>query len=155
MLTSTSKCACVCVRGVGVFIWAFLGCEKSQVGSLNFISHLGNGNIQLFRFEGKKKFTADQCLNKHTSSASQVHFPKFHPNMLVSGGNDCKIILWNLSGGTCNSAANCQETEVASSVCVLHEVEHGSKPNWITTSSLAQNIFVADQTSEISVYHLS
>lgn len=75
--------------------------------------------------------------------------------MLVSGGNDCKIILWNLSGGTCNSAANCQETEVASSVCVLHEVEHGSKPNWITTSSLAQNIFVADQTSEISVYHLS
>lgn len=37
-----------------------------------FAAGLGNGNIQLFRFEGKKKFTADQCLNKHTSSASQL-----------------------------------------------------------------------------------
>ena len=79
--------------------------------------------------------------------------------MLVSAGNDCRIILWNLRGGSCNgttsSAANCQETEATSSVCVVHEMEHGSKPNWIASSSLTQNIFVADQTNEISVYQVT
>ena len=78
--------------------------------------------------------------------------------MLVSGGNDCKIIVWNLSGSTCNgtlSAEDCQDTASANAVCVVHEVEHISKPNWIASSKLTQNIFVADQTSDITVYHVT
>ena len=118
------------------------------------ISIPGNGSIQLFRFEGKKKFVPDECLKKHSSSATQVHFPKFSPNeMLVSGGDDCTVFLWNLSSGECNGTLaaekNAKET---SSVCVVHEVQHGSKINWISSSLLAQNIFVADLTNDISVY---
>ena len=75
--------------------------------------------------------------------------------MLVSGGNDCKIILWNLSGGTCNGTSSSEDTASASAVCVTHEVEHKSKPNWIASSKLTQNIFVADQTSDITVYHVT
>lgn len=122
-----------------------------------FATGLGNGNIKLFRFEGKKKFAQDDCLKRHTSGVSQVHFPKFQANnMLASGGNDCRIILWKLNHGSCNGTAasveKSQETEAANTICVAHEVEHGSKPNWVTSSSLTQNIFVCDQTNEISVY---
>lgn len=78
----------------------------------------------------------------------------FRPNdMLVSGGDDCRVVLWNLSGGTCNrtlaAEKNANET---SSVCVIREVQHGSKINWISSSLLTQNMFVADLTNDISVY---
>ena len=121
------------------------------------ISISGNGSIQLFRFEGKKKFVADECLGKHSSSASQVHFPKFSPNdMLVSGGDDCRVFVWNLSSGKCNgSTAAESNAKEASPVCVAHEVEHGTKINWIASSSLTQNIFVADLTNSISVYRVT
>ncbi|KAJ7392826.1 WD repeat-containing protein 53 [Desmophyllum pertusum] len=124
-----------------------------------FAAGLGNGTIQLFRFEGKKKFVPDERLRKHSSSATQVHFTRFSPNdVLVSGGDDCRIILWNLSSGACNGTSgteHSQETKEASSVSVVHDVEHGSKPNWITSSSLTQDIFVADLTNEISVYRVT
>lgn len=114
----------------------------------------GNGSIQLFRFEGKKKFVPDECLRKHSSSASQVHFAKFRPNdMLVSGGDDCTLVLWNLSSGKCNRTSAAENNvKEATSVCVAHEVQHGSKINWISSTSLTQNIFVADLTNDISVY---
>jgi len=114
----------------------------------------GNGSIQLFRFEGKKKFVPDECLKKHSSSASQVHFPKFSPNdMLVSGGDDCKVVLWNLSSSKCNGTSAAENNaKEASSVGVVHEVQHGSKINWISSSLLTENIFVADLTYDISLY---
>lgn len=122
-----------------------------------FAAGLGNGDVQLFRFEGKKKFSPDQCLKRHTSSVSQVHFPKFNQNdSLVSAGNECKIVLWNLSAGMCggtSGSANRHKKEVTTA-CVVTEVEHASKPNWITSSTLTENVFVADQTNEISVYHV-
>ena len=121
------------------------------------ISISGNGSIQLFRFEGKKKFVPDECLRKHSSSASQVHFAKFRPNdMLVSGGDDSRLVLWNLNSGKCNgtSAAD-NNVKEATSVCVAQEVQHGSKINWISSTSLTQNIFVADLTNDISVYCLT
>lgn len=122
-----------------------------------FASGLGNGDVQLFRYEGKKKFVPHQCLKKHSSSVSQVHFPKFHPNeWLVSAGNDCKIVFWNLNTGTCNGTSGSahQHKKDTAAACVVSEVEHVSKPNWITSSTLGENIFVADQTNEISVYHV-
>ena len=76
--------------------------------------------------------------------------------MLLSGGNDCRIILWKVNQGTCSrtsGAKHCHESLAASS-WVAQEVEHGSKTNWIASCSLANNIFVSDQTSEISVYHV-
>lgn len=118
----------------------------------------GNGNIQLFRFEGKKKFVPDECLRKHSSSVTQVHFPRFHPNdMLVSGGDDSKIVVWNLSSGACNGTSGAKQNHAAnaSAVSIAHEVEHGSKTNWIASSSLTENIFVADLANDISVYHVS
>ena len=73
--------------------------------------------------------------------------------MLVSGGDDCKVIVWNLSRGKCNGASAAEKnSKEATAVCVAHEVEHGSKTNWIASSSLTQNIFVADVTNGISVY---
>lgn len=131
-----------------LFFLAYKGSHSSKI----LIS--GNGSIQLFRFEGKKKFVPDKCLKKHSSSASQVHFPKFSPNdMLVSGGDDCRVVLWNLSSGQCNGTSVAENiAKEASSVCVVHEVQHGSKINWISSSSPTQNIFVADLTNDISVY---
>lgn len=89
---------------------------------------------------------------------SQVHFPTFQGNdLLVSAGNDCRIILWKLNQGLCNGtsgAEHCQGSEAASSTWVSHEVKHGSKTNCIASCSLTNNIFVSDQTSEISVYHV-
>lgn len=78
----------------------------------------------------------------------------FRPNdMLVSGGDDCRVVLWNLSGGTCNGTLAAEKNaNKTSSVCVIHEVQHGSKINWISSSLLTQNIFVADLTNDISVY---
>ena len=122
-----------------------------------FLLGIGNGDVQLFRYEGKKKFVPHQCLKKHSSSVSQVHFPKFHPNeWLVSAGNDCKIVFWNLNTGTCNGTSGSahQHKKDTAAACVVSEVEHVSKPNWITSSTLGENIFVADQTNEISVYHV-
>lgn len=122
-----------------------------------FLLGIGNGDVQLFRYEGKKKFFPHQCLKKHTSSVSQVHFPKFHPNeWLVSAGNDCKIVLWNLKTGTYNGTSGSanQHKKDTATASVVSEVEHVSKPNWITSTILGENIFVADQTNEISVYHV-
>lgn len=131
-------------------------CHAEVLNSKNVISISisGNGSIQLFRFEGKKKFVPDECLRKHSSSASQVHFPKFSPNdMLVSGGDDCKVVVWNLSSSECNGTSAAENNaKEPSSVSVAHEVEHGSKINWIASSSLTQNIFVADLTNSISMY---
>lgn len=146
LMAGTSSHFAICF-----FFHLFLECKGSDSTT---ISISGNGSTQLFRFEGKKKFVPDECLRKHSSSASQVHFPKFSPSdMLVSGGDDCRVVLWNLSSGKCNgtSAAETNAKE-ASSVCVVHEVQHGSKINWISSSSLTQNIFVADLTNGISVY---
>ena len=121
------------------------------------ISISGNGSIQLIRFEGKKKFVPDECLKKHSSSATQVHFPKFSPSdTLVSGGDDCRVILWNLSSAKCNgTSATEKNAKETSSVCVVHEVQHGSKINWISSNLLTQNIFVSDLTNDISVYSVT
>lgn len=73
--------------------------------------------------------------------------------MLVSGGDDCRLVLWSLRRGKCNGTSAAENNvEQASSVCVAHEVQHGSKINWISSTSLTQNIFVADLTNDISVY---
>lgn len=114
---------------------------------------IGNGAIQLFHFEGKKKFTIDEQLKNHSQGVSQVHFPKFDPNgILISGGNDSKLVLWNLKGRQCNGHHNVTEKSPCS---VLHEVDHGSKVNWVTSGSLTKKlVFVADQTNNISVYEL-
>lgn len=122
------------------------------------VSFAGSGNIQLFKFEGKKKFIPDECLKEHSSSVTQVHFARFHPNnLLVSGGDDSRIVTWNLCGSACNGDSGAEpnlETN-ASAVGIAHEINHGSKINWIASGSQRESIFVADLTSDISVYHVS
>ena len=71
----------------------------------------------------------------------------------MSGGDDCRVVLWNLSSDKCNGTSAAEKNaKGTSSICVVHEVQHGSKINWISSSLLTQNIFVADPTNDISVY---
>lgn len=122
-----------------------------------FAAGLGNGNIQLFRFEGKKKFVPNECLKKHSSSITQVHFARFRPNnLLVSGGDDSRIVAWNLCSSAGSGASGPEPNLAAngSAVSVAHEINHGSKINWITSGSQRESIFVADLTCDISLYHI-
>ena len=123
----------------------------------NTVFFAGNGNIQLFRFEGKKKFVLNECLKKHSSSITQVHFARFRPNnLLVSGGDDSRIVAWNLCSSAGSGASGPEPNHAAngSAVSIAHEINHGSKINWITSGSQRESIFVADLTCDISLYHI-
>ncbi len=56
----------------------------------------GTENALVQVFDGRQRtLTHLNSLRGHTNGVSQVHFPCFNENMLVSGGNDGKINLWD------------------------------------------------------------
>ncbi|CAG6002382.1 unnamed protein product [Menidia menidia] len=58
-----------------------------------------DGRVHLMRIGAGSKLERQGSLKAHSQGASQAHFVGFlsHPYWLVSGGNDCRVALWDLS----------------------------------------------------------
>ncbi|XP_030071577.1 WD repeat-containing protein 53 isoform X2 [Microcaecilia unicolor] len=141
-----------------------------------------DGKIRTFRVIGTR-FKQELEFRGHTQGVSQVHFLDFlpGPGWLLSGGNDGKVLLWDVSREikkqhrspvkhydrkkvkTASSSKKDQYLKAAypSEVeCNLFSPklrwEHAEKVNWILGAELkgSKKILVADQSSCISVYHL-
>ena len=84
----------------------------------------------------------------HAASVSQVAFSRNDGNedVLVSGGNDGRIVKWSVG---VEKGGRLSETAPPT------VIEHGSKINWLATSFVEPLVYVADQTSNVSIYRLS
>ncbi|XP_021110718.1 WD repeat-containing protein 53 isoform X4 [Heterocephalus glaber] len=139
-----------------------------------------DGKVRIFRVMGVK---CEKALGfkGHTLGVSQVCFlPESY--LLLTGGNDGKIMLWDVSGGVekkqkspmkqthrkkTKRAAYAKQGGNSSSASSVGEepgkmspkmsIEHGDKVNWLMGTKIKgqQNILVADQTNCISVYPLN
>ncbi|XP_040283684.1 WD repeat-containing protein 53 isoform X2 [Bufo bufo] len=130
-----------------------------------------DGKIRSFRITGTR-FEEDLCFKAHTQGVSQVSFigQDSGQTLLLSGGNDGRVCLWNLR----KDAVQAQKPQkhhpkksssklkvkqmaeasprVSSSLCI----EHGEKVNWILGAELqgSKVVLVADPSNAISVYQL-
>ncbi|XP_077740376.1 WD repeat-containing protein 53 isoform X1 [Canis aureus] len=138
-----------------------------------------DGKVRIFRVTGVK-CEQELGFKGHTLGVSQVCFlPESY--LLLTGGNDGKIMLWDVSGEvekkqksptkpthrkkTKRAAYTKQSGNTHVPVAGEEEhgkiipklsIEHGEKVNWLLSTKIKgyQNILVADQTSCISVYPL-
>ena len=120
-----------------------------------------NALVQVFN-TSKRSPEFLSSLRAHTSGVSQVHFPKFHEAVLVSGGNDGQCFIWNVEhleaapvnghGGEASAAAANHTADVATSFKV--NIVHGEKINWISSGQTPNQKFfiVADNSNALTVY---
>ncbi|XP_055481006.1 WD repeat-containing protein 53 isoform X1 [Psammomys obesus] len=138
-----------------------------------------DGKVRIFRVMGVK-CERELGFKGHASGVSQVCFLP-ESQLLLTGGNDGKIRLWDVSsevekkqkspakhthrkkakraacpkqGG--NSSGSAAEEEHARVLPKL-DIEHGEKVNWLLSTKLKghQSVLVADQTNCVSVYPLN
>ncbi len=131
-----------------------------------FACALENGRIPLF--DGSEKtLRPKHTLHGHSQGVSQVHF--LDEDSCVSAGNDCNIVHWDLSraqlyqpgevhanGDSTDAGLISLEEEKNSTItdlCKVNSYSHPYKVNWISVfvSENERNIFVADQTADISI----
>lgn len=138
-----------------------------------------DGKVRIFRVMGVK-CEQEMGFKGHNLGVSQVCFlPESY--MLLTGGNDGKIMLWDVSsevekkqmsptkhnhrkkskrttyikqGGNISASVTDEER---GKILPKLSIEHGEKVNWLLTTKIKgyQNILVADQTSCISLYPLN
>ncbi|KAM4041846.1 WD repeat-containing protein 53 isoform 1-T5 [Anomaloglossus baeobatrachus] len=131
-----------------------------------------DGKIRSFRIT-ETRFEEEVCFKAHTQGVSQVSFIGQDPgqSLLLSGGNDGRVCVWNLKKETAQpqkqqkphhpkksaSKGKGKQTaetsaRVSSSLCI----EHGEKVNWILGAELqgSKVVLVADPSNAISVYQL-
>ncbi|XP_075717328.1 WD repeat-containing protein 53 [Rhinoderma darwinii] len=143
------------------------------------ISNCGNtfccgaedGKIRSFRITGTR-FEEEGCFKAHAQGVSQVSFIGQDPGqtLLLSGGNDGKVCLWNLGKdmvqppkpqkyhhpkkSASKKVKQMAEASprVSSSLCI----DHGEKVNWILGAELqgSKVVLVADPSNAISMYPL-
>ncbi|XP_021351299.1 WD repeat-containing protein 53-like [Mizuhopecten yessoensis] len=133
---------------------------------------LENGLVSLFD-TSRKNIRELFSLHAHSQGTSQVHFVS--DSCLVSGGNDCCVVLWDLeksndeeaalnvndsngAGPLTNGHTHPQEqrNENVSSACKVLEIQHSSKVNWMKPfeKNGVRKLAVADQTSNITILSL-
>ncbi|XP_013041507.3 WD repeat-containing protein 53 [Anser cygnoides] len=136
-----------------------------------------DGKVRIFRITGVK-FEHELEFKGHSLGVSQVLFmPETY--WLLTGGNDGKVLLWDVSGdvgkqqkspakslqrrkaqapastkkdGKLNKAASNDHARILPKLTI----EHGEKVNWLTCTEIngSRRVLVADQSSSISVYPL-
>ncbi|NWX90634.1 WDR53 protein, partial [Nothoprocta ornata] len=134
-----------------------------------------DGNIRIFRVTGVK-FEQELVFKGHSLGVSQVLFlPEAY--WLLTGGNDGKVLLWDVSSGfgkqqksparslqrrkaqaSTKKEGKLNKTAVNEDAEILPKltIEHGEKVNWLSYAEFkgSKRILVADQSSSISVYPL-
>lgn len=136
-----------------------------------------DGKIRIFRVTGAK-FEQEAVFKGHTLGVSQVFLlPEAY--WLITGGNDGKVLLWNVSNEIEKQKSpiksihrrktkapnttkkvdkmNTELTNESEPISPKLTIEHGEKVNWISYAEIkgSRNILVADQTSAISVYSVA
>lgn len=136
-----------------------------------------DGKIRIFRVTGAR-FERELEFHAHSLGVSQVLFmPEAY--QLLSGGNDGKVLLWDVSSnigkqqkspakslhrrkaqaaassrkdGKLNKAASNEHPGVVPKL----SIEHGEKVNWLLFAEIkgSRRVLVADQTSSVSAYPL-
>ncbi|CAN8199496.1 unnamed protein product [Coccothraustes coccothraustes] len=136
-----------------------------------------DGKVRLFRVTGAR-FEHELEFQAHSLGVSQVLFmPEGYS--LLSGGNDGKVLLWDLSSnvgkqqkspakslhrrkgqaaacsrkdGKLNKAASSEHPGVVPKL----SIEHGEKVNWLSCAEIkgSRRVLVADQSSSVSAYPL-
>lgn len=80
--------------------------------------------------------------------------------MLLSGGNDEKILLWDYNTNqngfhSSGAAAASHRTTSCPGFGFKCSIKHGSKINWIKSFSTDKNlVYVADLTNQITIYEV-
>ncbi|MBN3298541.1 WDR53 protein, partial [Amia calva] len=96
-----------------------------------------DSRVHLLRVAGSK-FERHGVLKAHTQGASQVHFLSFltHPYWLVSGGNDGKVLLWDICemGQTTESKGRAKGAQRRKSNSV-----HSPKPDQSSSQGMADH----------------
>lgn len=136
-----------------------------------------DGKIRIFRVTGVR-FERELEFQAHSLGVSQVLFmPEAY--WLLSGGNDGKVLLWDISSNVgkqqkspakslhrkkAQAAASSRKdgklNKVASNehpgVVPKLSIEHGEKVNWLSCAEIkgSRRVLVADQTSSVSAYPL-
>ncbi|XP_048361363.1 WD repeat-containing protein 53 [Sphaerodactylus townsendi] len=135
-----------------------------------------DGKIRIFRVIGTK-FEPEMAFKGHSLGVSQVCFlPEAEAYWLVTGGNDGKVLLWNVSNDLAKQKSpvknihrrkirmpnstkkadkiNADFTNERVPISPELTIEHGEKVNWISYAEIkgSRRVLVADQTSSISVY---
>ncbi|KAM8953578.1 WD repeat-containing protein 53 [Pelodytes ibericus] len=138
-----------------------------------------DGNIRIFQVTGTR-FEEELCFKSHSQGVSQVTFlnQETHQNILISGGNDGRVCLWDINPETSkpqklppakphhqrksasshskSKHSTQQVTDIVQKICPKLCIEHGEKVNWVVGTEFQRSkmILVADLSSEISVYPL-
>ncbi|XP_059335120.1 WD repeat-containing protein 53 isoform X1 [Ammospiza nelsoni] len=136
-----------------------------------------DGKVRLFRVTGAR-FEHELEFQAHSLGVSQVLFmPEGY--CLLSGGNDGKVLLWDLSSNIGKQqkspakslhrkkaqAAACSRKDGKLNKAASNEhpaavpklsIEHGEKVNWLSCAEIkgSRRVLVADQSSSVSVYPL-
>ncbi|XP_078063442.1 WD repeat-containing protein 53 isoform X2 [Mustelus asterias] len=145
-----------------------------------------DGKIRLFRVTGTR-FELEYGFRGHSLGVSQVHFLNSlsHPYWLISGGNDAKVMLWDVSeqiitdgkgplklaakksvgcttkkglgAARCDHSAKACKGNKSNHILPKLSIDHGEKVNWISAVDIkgCKNILVADQSCQISLYPLT
>ncbi|XP_053165169.1 WD repeat-containing protein 53 [Hemicordylus capensis] len=132
-----------------------------------------DGKIRIFRVTGAR-FEEEATFKGHSLGVSQIFFlPEAY--WLVTGGNDGRVLLWNISNEVEKQKSpvkalhkrksripttkkvdkmNVKLTNECEPISPKLTIEHGEKVNWISYAEIkgSRRVLVADQTSSISVY---
>ena len=135
-----------------------------------------NALVQIFD-SSKRTLEYRKTFRFHTQGVSQVHFlpsaDGVARELLVSGGNDGKIVIWEIGNGLGDSGAagatanpplvnghgskhnNVSPTSGESQHFKM-EISHGDKINWITSipHQGQRTIAIADNSNKISLYSI-
>ncbi|PVD18361.1 hypothetical protein C0Q70_20910 [Pomacea canaliculata] len=136
---------------------------KNESGSL-YACALENGLIAVF--DGSSRHLKEKfSLHAHEQGVSQVHF--HGDNTLISGGNDYRVIVWDLSkaeqyqehenlvmNGDCSPED--KRNEIITVLCRVKIIAHPHKVNWLIPFVRSGHLFaaIADQTCEITIQPL-
>lgn len=124
-----------------------------------------NAVVQVFD-ASKRTLSFVKSLQRHTTSVSNVHFPEFAENILVSGGGDGLCNIWDLENTDLNQKSkDCQQQNSGasslndgllgkSSSQPCYSIQHTEKINWITSGRSASQkfIIVTDVSENATVY---
>ncbi len=151
-------------------------CVDMMYSTVSVVCGLGDGSITVRSLMGKSlELVCSASL--HSTAVSQVRCVEADTSggekrsLIVSGGNDGKVVISELTSKAASTKRGTKKTKTASPMTIktLARVKHASKVNWIGVQSCGipssvtegasaavtdkcYRVYVADQSCFISVY---